>query len=213
MGKVRGKVRDRARKKAKNKAKNDYFVRRKKLRDLIRKWDDPILKELCSPVEEGDQEAPQIIKEMKRVLGATENGVGLAAPQIGHTVRIIALRPNISSGTIRIMVNPSIMSLGDEKEIGQEGCLSYPGIFVDVIRSKKITVSYEDEEGKSHTQDFEGVEAKIVQHECDHCSGVCLVGDAWRGQEGWQETKFEPMPDEEPDLSLTEDVGSPTDET
>ena len=81
---------------------------------------------------------------------------------------------------ISFLVNPEIIEISEEKQSGQEGCLSYPKTFVDIIRHKEITVQYQDETLRVQKQKLTDLPARIVQHEVEHLEGVCRVGDVWR---------------------------------
>lgn len=138
----------------------------------IRTNDDPILKEKC--------ETPGTLKtgkSLEEVLLATRNGAGLSAPQIGISERVIAVRA-LPKLPVEIMVNPEITYFSNDKLISPEGCLSYPGHFVDVERSTKIKVSYTNERGIDiKDREFFGWKARVIQHEIDHLDGICLVKD------------------------------------
>lgn len=184
MSKLRGKAKDRARRKEKNKSKNDFFLRRKKLREMIRKFADPILKTVCDPVREGE-DISEIVSTLKKVLGATDTGVGLAAPQVGYAKRIFAVRPTGVGGDISIFVNPE-MSEPDEgvdKVSLNEGCLSYPGIYASIERPEEVFMTYETIDRAKRVDRFNGFESRIIQHEYDHLNGVCLIGNIWRQQD------------------------------
>jgi len=150
----------------------------------IRTFDDPILKTPCDPVDPQKDDL-SFIKDMIETLREQPHGVGLAAPQVGITKKVILVRPQIRLG-IAVMVNPEIEFFDDEVEDGVEGCLSFPGISTNVPRHKKIRVSYlKPHKTKAnkfkHIKDklFLGWEARIIQHEEDHLRGICRVGDEY----------------------------------
>lgn len=142
-------------------------------------WDAPILKKVCDPVAPDDE--LDFLQKMKDTLHFSGNGVGLAAPQVGIAKRVIMLRPNRKLG-IKILINPEIIEHSDVIETGDEGCLSYPGVRIDVDRWRYVTVRYEDERRRVKTRGFIRYDARILQHELDHLNGICEVGDAWRGR-------------------------------
>ena len=152
------------------------------MRSLIRTFDDPILQEKCDPVEGvADLEDLSLLE---RVLRATSDGVGIAAPQIGIKKQIVAIRPDIKLGKISFLINPEIIdSIGEEVQI-REGCLSYPGVTCLTKRNNAILVRYKDKDMAEHVEKFRKFEAFVVAHEIDHISDppVCLVGDYWREQ-------------------------------
>lgn len=181
---LKGKARLKANKKARNQAKNRSFIYKKSILSEIVKWDDPILKETCLPVEmndnEGREQAISIVEEMKEVLRYSDNGVGLAASQIGYNKRIIAICLDRDKMDILICINPSIIEKSEEVMSQKEGCLSFPGFFVDIVRPKKLKVNYENLSGELISREFEDFEAAVFGHEYDHTTGVCLVGEAWK---------------------------------
>ncbi|HBB03098.1 MAG: formylmethionine deformylase, peptide deformylase [Candidatus Peregrinibacteria bacterium GW2011_GWF2_38_29] len=117
----------------------------------------------------------KLIKDMKDTLD--EKDLGLAAPQVGENVRmcLIRLNPSTKSETLVFMINPKITEMGREKEIGEEGCLSLPGIWVNVERAKNITVKFLDTKGKEQILMLERLNARIIQHEVDHLDGILMV--------------------------------------
>lgn len=150
--------------------------------DKIRLFDDPILKEKCKFVTDIPS-VTNIINDMSRVLAATENGVGLAASQIGFAQQVIALRPNVSKGAITIMINPEIIDHSKKMVFGKEGCLSFPGIIAPISRYISIVVKFEDEKSNVKTKEYFGFEAIVIQHEVDHLKeGSCALYDVWKEQ-------------------------------
>ena len=182
MSKAKGRVRQRAKKKERNQNKNSYFLRKKSLLLKIRKWNDPILKEVCSLVDPSE-DISGIVKEMRDILIVSNNGLGLAAPQAGYAKRIFITRPSITSHSITVFINASIISESEEREKRGEGCLSYPGIITVIDRPAEITVEYKDEKFEVQTKKFKGLDACVVCHEYDHTIGVCLVGDSWKEEQ------------------------------
>ena len=147
----------------------------------IRKFNDPILKAVCDPIEPGDDIS--FIRDMMDTLRNQPTGVGLAAPQVGIAKRAILIRPEIRLG-IRALINPVIEPVGDETDVMIEGCLSYPGIGAKIERHKSIRVKYLEVKRNGKLKEksdlFLGWDARIVLNEADHIDGICLVGDAWR---------------------------------
>lgn len=108
-----------------------------------------------------------------------ENGVGLAAPQVGENIRLIVIDdewdPETDSRSPKILVNPIIVYKEGEME-SYEGCLSFPGVFFNVTRSKRIVFKYQDINGKEHRAETEGgLLARVIQHEIDHLDGKLFV--------------------------------------
>ncbi|MEM9137192.1 MAG: peptide deformylase [Cyanobacteria bacterium P01_F01_bin.42] len=111
-----------------------------------------------------------------------ENGVGIAAPQVGRSqqIIIIASRPNLRYPRAPQMeplpmINPVITFTSDASEPGWEGCLSIPGIRGQVERAQSVTVQYHDLDNRLQQQEFHGFVARIIQHECDHLQGIVFL--------------------------------------
>ena len=103
-----------------------------------------------------------------------EDGVGLAAPQVGVRKRILIACPSMKKGEEYVIVNPVILSSsGHEK--GPEGCLSLPGINGEVIRAKKIKLRFQDRNGNAFEAELKDFFARVVQHEMDHLEGILLI--------------------------------------
>jgi len=130
------------------------------------------------PSEAFDFENPQLdIVEFSKTLVKTmrdENGLGLAAPQLGVNLRIFAVRsdPNF------VFVNPKIVWSSPETIVLEEGCLSYPSIFIKVTRPRNIRVRYSEPNGNIVTKLFEDLSARIIQHEYDHLEGITMLDRA-----------------------------------
>ncbi|MBP9698101.1 MAG: peptide deformylase [Candidatus Moranbacteria bacterium] len=110
---------------------------------------------------------PRMIKTMHK-----ERGVGLAAPQIGLSLRLAVAEVD---GKEYYWINPEITSLSQEKIISEEGCLSLPGEFFPILRSEKVTVKYLNEKGLPKKLRATGFLATVVQHEVDHLDGVLII--------------------------------------
>lgn len=133
----------------------------------IYKDEDPKLRVVCKPVEKFDERLSQTALNMWATM-TMNNGCGLAANQVGLDIRLICVKGRVFQG---YMVNPEWS--GNETKIKfSEGCLSFPGKFIKKSRYESITVNYFDIDGKKHTMGLMGLDAVIVQHECDHLNGV-----------------------------------------
>lgn len=104
-----------------------------------------------------------------------EEGVGIAAPQVGVSKRIIIISPNATKGEERVLINPEILHASKEEALGTEGCLSVPGISGEIRRAVSVRISALDERGKTFTEEWTGFPAHIVQHEIDHLNGILLI--------------------------------------
>lgn len=110
----------------------------------------------------------------------SQNGVGLAAPQVGHNIRIIIVRfnPGKPEQMIIPMLNPEILHFSEEKYEDEEGCLSIPDIWGIVERPKEIIVSFLTAKGAPQTLKLSDLNARIIQHELDHLDGILFVDRA-----------------------------------
>lgn len=137
---------------------------------------DPILRQTAEPVERVDEELRALMDDMLATMYDAP-GVGLAAPQIGISRRVIvmdAARDEEPSAPI-VMANPEILSLSEEMSVHEEGCLSIPEVTAEVERPAIARVSYLDREGVRQEADLEGLLATIAQHEIDHLNGVLFI--------------------------------------
>ena len=208
MSAPKGKARAKANKKKKNKQKNDFFLRKKRLLGEILKYDDPILSVECEVVPEGE-DVKDIFKKMEQVLNATENGVGLAASQIGITKKMAIIKSDSSSKDITYMINPQIESTSKDKKFGKEGCLSYPKTYAFVERFETVEVSYFDQDWKKHTVEYEegNILGIVIQHELEHLEGHCQVYEWWKDPEGKKAELEERFKKEEKEEDPKESTG------
>jgi peptide deformylase len=150
----------------------------------IRLWPDEVLRRKAEPVESVDVEVCRVLNDMAETM-YRQNGIGLAAPQVGISRRLITLdvpseEPPDDAGAdspgsgLILAVNPRITAR-DGKTVVTEGCLSFPGLEIDITRSDRITVEYQDETGASHTRVCEGLLAVCFQHEIDHLDGMVFT--------------------------------------
>jgi len=177
MTKLKGKARAKASKKKRLKDRYESVLYKKRMLDKIRKFDDPILKQKCEPVE-NNEDVSQIVKDLRKILIISKDGVGLAAPQIGYTKNIIAIKPELKDN-VKVFINPEITEHGESKVMMLEGCLSFPGVFAPVERYEVITVDYFNENNEKIIEKFIKKKARIISHEIDHLFGICQVGDKW----------------------------------
>ena len=139
---------------------------------------DLVLREKCEPVDGLPYDVLSAMDEMVKMM-AEQNGVGLAAPQIGITKRFLVMM-NPDTGEVFKMINPKIVSKSDEVVSMEEGCLSVLGpddlpVFADVTRPSAVEVEWTDENGKHLAAHMSGLPARIVQHETDHLDGVLFI--------------------------------------
>jgi peptide deformylase len=143
----------------------------------IVKYGAEVLRAKAVPVEEVDEGIRALVKDMLASMYAAE-GVGLAAEQIGRTeaVCIIDVPKEEACGVKMplVVINPVIRAL-EGQQCGPEGCLSFPGIYVQVKRADKAIVDYIDLDGKPATVEAKGLLSRALQHEIDHLNGVLLI--------------------------------------
>jgi peptide deformylase len=133
----------------------------------IRTYGDPTLRQRAQPVDVIDDEIRDLCHLMIEVM-LRENGVGLAAPQIGISKQIFVLD---ASDEIHVFINPELIELSDEKQETKEGCLSVPGVDAVVARSARAVVEGYNLEGERVRLEGEGLIARAIQHEMDHLNG------------------------------------------
>ena len=137
---------------------------------------DPRLKIKCRPVETVDQSVRDLTRDMLETMYAAP-GIGLSAPQIGDTRRILvcdATREGEDRQPIQL-VNPEIVWSSDELYLAEEGCLSLPDHFAEIERPSEVRIRYLDQQGKSQEMSADGLLAACVQHEMDHLEGILFV--------------------------------------
>ncbi len=136
---------------------------------------DPILRKKTADVEAFDKKFGVFLEEMTEIM-YREDGIGLAAPQIGisKSVVIIDVAELEEHESLRIFVNPKILSASGSSVV-EEGCLSIPGVREEVTRPDVIELSFQDENGASFTHEFDGWVARVLQHEIDHLNGILFV--------------------------------------
>ena len=137
-------------------------------------YPDPRLREECTPVE--DPKDPIIARLVSRMfdLMFASRGVGLAAPQVGITVRLFVASPTFDPSDCHVYINPKIVAV-DGRQDGEEGCLSFPDIHCKVRRHNVVTIQAFGADGEPFEQTGEGLTARIFEHESDHLDGRLLV--------------------------------------
>jgi peptide deformylase len=137
---------------------------------------DPRLKKKSQPVDSVDAEIRQLMDDMLETMYDAP-GIGLAAPQIGELRRVIVLdidREDLKTGPI-LMANPEIIEASDEDATYEEGCLSVPEHYSDVVRPATVPVRYLDRDGETREMTCEGLLSTCVQHEIDHLDGILFI--------------------------------------
>jgi len=137
------------------------------------------------PVEKGE-DVKSIIKDLKETLAAHPTGLGLSAPQIGIKKQISYIRmPYLSDNkTIEyretVLINPVITEKANRIRFKQEGCLSFPKLYIDTARYIFITVKYQDENFKEYTEMFQDLNGIAISHEIDHLNGKTIFDRKWK---------------------------------
>lgn len=145
-------------------------------------YGDPILRKKAEPVQEITEELRTLVGEMIETMDAC-NGIGLAAPQVHHSIRLFIIRvPNgedeegsVQWGPVKVFINPELSDPSKESWSHSEGCLSIPTVGGNVERPKEITVEYTDLDGSVICEHCTGWEARVIMHENDHLNGVLFI--------------------------------------
>lgn len=141
----------------------------------IKKLGCVTLKTMADPVESVSDDVRQLVGDMFETMYAAE-GIGLAAPQLGVSQRIVVLDvgPSDPGFEPRTLINPRVVWTAGEV-VGEEGCLSLPGIAGDVKRAAQVRIEALDQAGDLQTMEFDGIAARAVQHEIDHLDGILVI--------------------------------------
>lgn len=134
---------------------------------------NPILRQKAQEIKKITAQIKQLISDMNETL-EVNNGLGLAAPQVGQSLRVILAKPAPNKKAV-VLINPEIKKTSRKKEIMVEGCLSLPNTAIAIERSRKITVVGLDIDGKKIKIKAEGLLARVIQHEIDHLDGTLIV--------------------------------------
>lgn len=137
---------------------------------------DRVLRQPAKRINKVDDEVRQLAKEMLQTM-YSEDGIGLAAPQVGVHKQLIVIDCELDNPATPplILINPTVKQQSRDVCVIQEGCLSIPGVFLDVTRPEVIEVSYKDENGRPQKLIAKGLLSRVIQHEMDHLNGVMFV--------------------------------------
>ncbi|MGB7087715.1 MAG: peptide deformylase [Phormidesmis sp.] len=135
-----------------------------------------VLRQPAKRVSKIDNDLRELVRKMLQTM-YSEDGIGLAAPQVAVNKQLLVVDADPEDATTPplVLVNPKILRYSDELAKGQEGCLSIPGVYLDVIRPAAIEVSFKDEAGKPRKIKVDDLVARVIQHEMDHLNGVMFV--------------------------------------
>lgn len=139
----------------------------------VRAYPDPILNKKAGPLTQFGPEEQKLFDDMIEMM-YVEEGVGLAAPQIGISKRIFVASPTMTEGEEYIFVNPEILEMRG-KELSLEGCLSLRGVSGEIPRAKVVRFRALDRHGKPVEMEVKELFARIIQHEVDHLDGILLI--------------------------------------
>ncbi|KMM16706.1 peptide deformylase [Synechococcus sp. GFB01] len=156
---------------------------------------DPVLRAPARRVSKVDEAVRDLARDMLRSM-YTAHGIGLAAAQVGvhKQLLVIDLDPENPANPPMVLVNPEIRSFGSSLDTYEEGCLSIPGVYLNVVRPTVVEVSYRDEMGRPQKLKADGLLGRCIQHEMDHLNGVLFVDrvtDELSLNEGLKEKGFQ----------------------
>lgn len=142
-------------------------------------YGDPVLKKKARDINKGEIDVEELAHDMFETMDAA-HGIGLAAPQIGKSIRMFvvdgrALEEEGMEDFKKVFINPEILEESGDEWAFEEGCLSIPNIREEINRKPKIRIKYFDEQWKAHEEGFDGMKARIIQHEYDHIEGTLFT--------------------------------------
>jgi peptide deformylase len=148
-------------------------------------YGNPILRKVADRVPEITDSVRKLIEDMIETMDACD-GIGLAAPQVHHSVQIFVTRAPVENkrglGDVKVFINPKVTEQSEETWTVSEGCLSIPAIHADVTRPSEITIEYTNLEGEHQRERCTGWEARVIQHENDHLNGILFIDYLSDGQ-------------------------------
>jgi peptide deformylase len=137
------------------------------------RFPDPRLKKVAQPVADIDESIRKLAADMAETMYEAP-GIGLAATQVDVHKRVVVIDVSEEKNELRVFINP-VLSRCEGTQVGEEGCLSVPGIYDKVERAERVTITYLDLDGSTRTLDAEGLLAVCIQHEIDHLNGTVFV--------------------------------------
>jgi len=158
----------------------EVLERRREALRHVRKLGDPVLRTKARPVDRFDGALRDEVRRMQALMHDAL-GIGLAAPQVGISHRLLVYRVEPDSPIVAL-VNPEIEWSSRDEEIAEEGCLSLPMVHVDVERPIGVLIKAKDERGDDLIIEASGLEARVIQHEIDHLDGVLILDRTTREQ-------------------------------
>ena len=140
----------------------------------ILRYPDPRLYTVAKPVDQVDDAIRALADDMIQLMYASD-GVGLAATQVDHHIRLIVMDTSVTHDPPRVLINPELVESSDDWVLGEEGCLSVPQIYEKVERHARVRVRALGRDGQPYEFEAEGLAAVCVQHEMDHLMGKVFV--------------------------------------
>jgi peptide deformylase len=143
-------------------------------------WPNPYLRKRAEPVEAFDEGLAELVADMLETM-ASADGIGLAATQIGRNLRLVLLDPYAFEGDegrgkpVVVVANPEVVWESETRLVGEEGCLSFPGVFIQVSRPIEVRIRAQDASGEWFEIEGEGLAARAILHELDHLDGVVMI--------------------------------------
>ena len=141
----------------------------------------PVLKKVCVDIDKDYPDLEKLVENMWDTMYFSK-GVGLAGPQVGHAIRLFVVdtqqtldEKEVDKGIKKVFINAEIIEDGGDLVAYEEGCLSIPNIHADVVRPEYIIMEYYDENFEKHTEKFDGINARVIQHEYDHTEGILFT--------------------------------------
>jgi peptide deformylase len=158
----------------------EVIARRDAALKQVRRYGDPVLKTKAMAITRFDDELLGEVQRLGQLMDEAL-GIGLAAPQVGISHRLLVYRV-VPGGPLGVLVNPVVEWSSKDDEWMEEGCLSLPAVHVDVERPVHVRVVAKDQHGAQQTIEASGLEARVLQHEMDHLDGVLILDRTPRGQ-------------------------------
>lgn len=145
--------------------------------EVAAKWPDPVLTSRCQPVEVSTKaerrQTQDLCRRLAHIVAYDRRSVGMAAPQIGVSLRVLAVRA--PDRAVHALVNPTIVEFSEEKDDDVEGCFSLRDVWINVVRSREVKIEAEDMHGRPMKFTAGGFFSRILQHEIDHLDGRVIL--------------------------------------
>jgi len=144
-------------------------------------YGQPVLRKKALPIAKDYPDLPKLIEDMYETMYSAK-GVGLAAPQIGKDIRLFVIdtvqldkKNQTATGFKKVFINAELMDESGDPWMYEEGCLSIPDIHVEIERNPSIRIKYFDQDWNEHIEEYEKINARVIQHEYDHIEGILFI--------------------------------------